>query len=66
MVRQFAYVHGDAEISLFSEKNTECGNTVFFLKKTLNPNLQNNNFYILCTGFTMSTTAWASAPWTKS
>ena len=54
VVRQFTYVYGVAGISLFSWKNTECGSTVFLSKKRhQNPNLQNNSFYILRTGFTM-------------
>ena len=31
VIRQFAYIHGVAGISLFSGKNTECGNRVFTL-----------------------------------
>ena len=54
MVRQFAYVHGVVGISHFSRKNTKCDSTIFLSQKRYqNPNLQNNNFYILCTGFTM-------------
>ena len=54
VIRQFAYVHRVAGVSLFSRKNTECGSTFFLSKKRhQNPNLQNNSFYILCIGFTM-------------
>ena len=46
MVWQFAYVHRIAGISLFSGKNTKCGNTFSLSKKRhQNPNLQNNSFY---------------------
>ena len=43
MVRQFAYVHGVAGISLLSGKNTKCGSTIFSLSRTMtiqNPNHQ--------------------------
>ena len=43
MVRQFAYVHGVAGISLLSGKNTKCGSTIFSLSRTTtiqNPNHQ--------------------------
>ena len=35
VVRQFAYVHEVAGISLFSEKNTKCGSTFFSLKNDI-------------------------------
>ena len=44
VVRQFAYVHRVAGISLLSGKNTKCGGIVFFLTPKLqqqNPNHQN-------------------------
>ena len=37
VVRQFAYVHGVAGISLLSGKITECGSTFFSLLKTYWP-----------------------------
>ena len=43
MVRQFAYVHGIAGISLLSGKNTKCCSTVFSLSRMMtiqNPNHQ--------------------------
>ena len=33
MVRQFAYVHGVAGISLLSRKNIKCGSTIFLSLK---------------------------------
>ena len=57
VVRQFAYVHEIAEISLFLGKNTEYSSTVFlFQKQHQKPNLQNNSFYILRTGLVHVTT----------
>ena len=34
VIRQFTYVYGVTEISLFLRKNTRCGSTVFSLKTT--------------------------------
>ena len=53
VVRQFAYVYEVVGISLFLEKNTRYGNTIFSFKTTSNPNLQNNNFSIMCIEFTI-------------
>jgi len=56
LVRQFAYVHGVARISLLSGKKYKCSSTIFFslLKTTTtNPNHQNCAFFILHTGFTV-------------
>ena len=53
VVWQFAYIHRVAGISLFLVKNTKCGSMIFLSKKWhQNPNLQNNSFYFLRTGFT--------------
>lgn len=61
MVQQFTYVHEIAEISLFLRKSTRCGRTFFPQKTIKNPNIQNNNFSILHTIFTMAT-KWAKLP----
>lgn len=53
IVQQFTYVHEIAEISLFLRKSTRCGRTFFPQKTIKNPNIQNNNFSILHTIFTM-------------
>ena len=37
VVRQFAYVHGVARISLFLGKNTECGSTRYYFGSSHNP-----------------------------
>ena len=56
MIRQFAYVHGVAEISLLSGKNIKCNSIVFLSLKKLQPQIlitKNYVFYISRTGFTM-------------
>ena len=57
VVRQFAYVHGVAEISLLSKKITMCGYSVFLSQKQQQDKTlitkKKNSFYILRTGFTM-------------
>ena len=58
VVRQFAYVHRVAGISLLSKKITMCGYSVFLFQKqqqdkTLITKKKKNSFYILRTGFTM-------------
>ena len=59
MVRQFAYIHGIARISLLSRKYIKCGYSVSVSQKDDNNNNNNktliikNGFYILRTGFTM-------------
>ena len=48
MVRQFVYVHGIAEISLFLRKKYKMRQYGFLFQiQHQNPNLQNNSFYIL-------------------
>ena len=57
VVRQFAYVHRVAGISLLSKKITMCGYTVFFFSQKQQQDktliTKKNSFYILRTGFTM-------------
>ena len=53
MVRQFAYVHRVAGISLLSKKITMCGYSVFLSQKQQQDKILITNFYILRTGFTM-------------
>ena len=56
MVRQFAYVHRVAGISLLSKKITMCGYNVFLSQKQQQDKTlitKKNSFYVLCTGFTM-------------
>ena len=56
VVRQFAYVHRVARISLLSKKITMCGYSVFLSKKQQQDKTlitKKNGFYILRTGFTM-------------
>ena len=75
VIRQFAYVHGVAGISLFSRKNIECSSTVFSLKTTWNSNLQNKIFLYPAHKIhselqkraknCLVLSAQASTPWTK-
>ena len=57
VVRQFAYVHRVAGISLLSKKITMCGYSVFLSKKQQQDKTlitkKKNSFYILRTGFIM-------------
>ena len=57
VVRQFAYVHRVAGISLLSKKITMCGYSVFLSQKQQQDKTlitkKKNSFYILRTGFTM-------------
>ena len=57
VVRQFAYVHRIAEISLLSKKITMCGYSVFLSQKQQQDKTlitkKKNSFYILRIGFTM-------------
>ena len=56
MVRQFAYVHRVAGISLLSKKITMCGYSVFLFQKQQQDKTlitKKNGFYILHTGFIM-------------
>ena len=57
VVRQFAYVHRVAGISLVSKKITMCGYSVFLSQKQQQDKTlitkKKNSFYILRTGFTM-------------
>ena len=76
VVRQFAYVHRVAGISLLSKKITMCSYTVFFFSKTTtrqNPNHKKKTAFISCAQDSQWVTKWAkkflsaqtSAPWTK-
>ena len=65
VVRQFAYVHGVAGISLLSGRNTKCGYHIFSLRKNDNTKKKNpNNQITLSTsgGLSMSASAWAYRP----
>ena len=56
VVRQFAYVHRIAGISLLSKKITMCGYSVFLFQKQQQDKTlitKKNSFYILRTRFTM-------------
>ena len=57
VVRQFAYVHRVAGISLLSNKITMCGYSVFLSQKQQQDKTlitkKTKSFYILRTGFTM-------------
>ena len=56
VVRQFAYVHRVAGISLLLKKITMCGYSVFLSQKQQQDKTlitKKNSFYILRTGFTM-------------
>ena len=56
VVRQFAYIHRVAGISLLSKKITMCSYSVFLSQKQQQDKTlitKKNSFYILRTGFTM-------------
>ena len=53
VVRELAYIHGVVGISLFSRKNTECGNTIFLffftLKNDIETLISKTIIFISCT-----------------
>ena len=66
VVQQFTYVHGDAEISLLSEKNTKNGAaTIFFLCPQKHDSNTHNKTLITKLHSGLGLLAQASAPWTK-